>query len=335
MYSLIRPLLFSMDAEKAHRMTLALLDSLPAFCFRQAPSLPVDVLGMRFNHPVGLAAGLDKNASHLDGLAKLGFSFVEVGTVTPRPQAGMPKPRLFRLPNAEALINRMGFNNRGVDVLVNNIQKSSYRGILGINIGKNKDTPMDKAVNDYLFCLKRIYTCASYITINISSPNTPDLRLFHQEMLLTQLLTSIVDEQKRLSDQHQRFVPLVIKLSPDESDEELKIVANVAAQCGISGIIATNTTCTRVGVENLPESKEMGGLSGKPLQERSTQCIRVLKEAIGNQLIIIGAGGIQSVEAAKEKLIAGASLLQVYTGLIYKGPQLISQLVKGLKKDQK
>lgn len=198
MYSLIRPFLFMIDAEKAHRSTLTALDSMPAFLFKKPHSLPVEVLGMIFNHPIGLAAGMDKNASHLDGLAKLGFSFIEVGTVTPRPQAGMPKPRLFRLPEAEALINRMGFNNRGVDVLVSNIQKSSYRGILGINIGKNKDTPMDKAVDDYLFCMRRVYTCASYIVINISSPNTPDLRLFHQEMLLRQLLCRLVEEQKNL-----------------------------------------------------------------------------------------------------------------------------------------
>ncbi|KTD26131.1 Dihydroorotate dehydrogenase [Legionella lansingensis] len=329
MYSLFRPFLFRMDAEKAHGLTLAALHWLPKFCFKQPPRKPLSVMGLEFEHPIGLAAGLDKNGEHLDALNKLGFSFIEVGTVTPRPQLGNPKPRLFRLAQATALINRMGFNNLGVDALVANVRKAKYKGILGINIGKNKETAITCAADDYLYCLRKVYEYASYVTINISSPNTPDLRLLQQDKFFRDLLGKLCEEQQRLADTHQRFVPLVVKLSPDEPDETLKEIADVVLQMGVSGIIATNTTCSREGVNHLPQAKEQGGLSGQPLFERSTQCLRILKEIVGNDVTLIGVGGIDSPKAAQEKLYAGASLLQVYTGLIYKGPALIPALVAG------
>jgi dihydroorotate dehydrogenase len=330
MYQLIRPFLFSLDAETAHNMTLSALHYLPNACFSKPKHSTVNALGFEFPHAVGLAAGLDKNAEHLDALAKLGFSFIEVGTVTPRPQLGNAKPRLFRLPEAQAIINRMGFNNYGVDTLVANIQKSRYRGILGINIGKNKDTPLGQAVDDYLHCLSKVYAHASYVTINISSPNTPDLRQLQQGDYFKQLLNELREEQLQLSDAHQRYVPLVVKLSPDESDETLKEMADVIVSLGIDGIIATNTTCARDAVHNLPHGNEEGGLSGQPLMLQSTHCLQVLKEVVGDDVILIGVGGIDNPAAANEKLQAGASLLQVYTGLIYQGPGLIKTLVNGI-----
>ncbi|ASQ46737.1 quinone-dependent dihydroorotate dehydrogenase [Legionella clemsonensis] len=330
MYSLIRPFLFQMDAEKAHHLTLALLKWLPRFCFKQGKAHPVNALGITFPHAIGLAAGLDKNGDYIDALSKLGFSFLEIGTVTPRPQSGNPKPRLFRLPQAQALINRMGFNNQGVDALVANVKKAQYKGILGINIGKNKDTSLTNAGEDYVHCLRKIYPYASYVTINISSPNTPDLRLLQQDNFLSQLLGQLVEEQQRLADEYQRLVPLVVKLSPDESDETLKRMADILLQKKIAGIIATNTTCRRERVDHLPHGNEQGGLSGVPLAERSTSCLKLLKEIVGNEVTLIGVGGINKPEVAKHKLQAGASLLQVYTGLIYQGPQLIPQLLRSL-----
>lgn len=330
MYHLIRPFLFSLDAETAHNMTLTALHYLPDSCFSKPKHSVVNALGFEFPHAVGLAAGLDKNAEHLDALAKLGFSFIEVGTVTPRPQLGNAKPRLFRLPEAQAIINRMGFNNHGVDALIANIQKSRYQGILGINIGKNKDTPIAQAVDDYLHCLSKVYAHASYVTINISSPNTPDLRQLQQGDYFKQLLNELREEQLQLSDAHQRYVPLVVKLSPDESDETLKEMADVIVSLGIDGIIATNTTCARDAVHNLPYGNEEGGLSGQPLMLQSTHCLQVLKEVVGNDVTLIGVGGIDNPAAANEKLQAGASLLQVYTGLIYQGPGLIKTLVNGI-----
>ncbi|MDP3705566.1 MAG: quinone-dependent dihydroorotate dehydrogenase [Legionellaceae bacterium] len=323
MYSLIRPLLFSLEPELAHSLTLSALHWVPTFCFVQPKPDPIRVMGLTFPHRMGLAAGLDKNGEHLDALAKLGFSFIELGTVTPRPQAGNPKPRLFRLPKAQAIINRMGFNNKGVDALVANLERSTYQGIVGVNIGKNKDTSLNDAVDDYLFCLRRVYARASYITINISSPNTSDLRQLQQGSYFEDLMRTLRNEQLRLADQYQRYVPLVVKISPDETSDVLKNMADVVLLNQIDGIIATNTTCARDGVSTLPYGDEIGGLSGKPLLRSSTRSLSILKQVLGDDVVLIGVGGIDSPESAREKLAAGASLLQVYTGLIYQGPKII------------
>ncbi|CEG57357.1 quinone-dependent dihydroorotate dehydrogenase [Legionella fallonii] len=331
MYSIARPLLFKLDAEKAHNLALSALSYLPRFCFRHPQGAGVKAMGLDFAHPVGLAAGLDKNGEYLDGLAKIGFSFIELGTVTPKPQEGNPRPRLFRLPEAQAIINRMGFNNQGVDALVGHIKKARYQGILGINIGKNKDTPLDKAAEDYLYCLGKVYAHASYITINISSPNTPDLRQLQQGEYFANLLSQLHEEQKKLADQLQRHVPLVVKVSPDETDETLKEMTEVILHHNIEGIIATNTTCSREMVKNVPYADELGGLSGKPVTDLSNRCLRLLKQYVGNELTLIGVGGIDSCISAQEKLNAGASLVQVYSGLIYQGPSLVSNLISGLK----
>ena len=325
-YSLIRSILFRVEPEKAHHLALSALKYVPSCCFPKPVLQTVHALGLEFPHPVGLAAGFDKNGDYLDALAKLGFSFIEVGTVTPRAQVGNPKPRLFRLPEAQAIINRMGFNNRGVDALLDNIKKAHYKGILGINIGKNKDTPIHQSVDDYLYCLRKVYTTASYITINISSPNTPDLRQLQQGDHFIDLIKKLCCERKHLADKHQQYVPLLIKLSPDENDETLKTMADVIVSHGIDGIIATNTTCDRGLVHNFLHGNEIGGLSGQPLALRSTHCLRILKQVLGNDITLIASGGIDNAEIAKEKFTAGASLLQVYSGLIYKGPSLIRAL---------
>ncbi|WP_133130284.1 quinone-dependent dihydroorotate dehydrogenase [Legionella yabuuchiae] len=330
MYSLLRPLLFKLDAEKAHNLSLKALHVVPKFCFSSPAKKPVKAMGYEFPNPVGLAAGLDKNALHLDALSKLGFGFIEVGTVTPRPQLGNNKPRLFRLPEAKALINRMGFNNHGVNELINNVQNARYQGILGINIGKNKDTPLQEASEDYITCFKAVYPYASYVTINISSPNTPGLRQLQQGDFFIDLISELRDEQLQLSDQHQRYVPLVVKVSPDEEDDDLKRMAEIIVNQGIDGIIATNTTAAREKVEQFSHGKEAGGLSGKPLASRATHCLRLIKSVVGNQVCLIASGGIDNSNTAQEKLAAGANLLQVYTGLIYEGPGLVSKLVREL-----
>jgi dihydroorotate dehydrogenase len=325
-YAYLRPLLFKLNPEQAHYFALSFLHYIPQSCFKPLPAKPVQALGMEFPHPVGLAAGLDKDAMHVDALAKLHFSFIEVGTVTPKAQLGNPKPRLFRIPEARALINRMGFNNQGAEALVKQLDNIRYRGILGINIGKNKETPLDKAAEDYLYCMRLVYERASYLTINISSPNTPDLRQLQQIGYFSQLLETLHEEQQRLADQFGRHVPLLVKVSPDESDETLKQMSEVILRTGIGGVIASNTTCSRLGIS----SKEQGGLSGKPLFDLSTRCLRLLKQMLGNQVTLIGVGGIDSVESAQAKLDAGASLLQIYSGLIYQGPGLVADLVKGI-----
>ena len=331
MYSLIRPLLFKLDAELAHRLTLRLLQILPATFFKKPQAMrPVSAMGLDFPHATGLAAGLDKNGEYLDAFSKLGFAFIELGTVTPRAQAGNPRPRLFRLPAARAIINRMGFSNHGVEALVANVQKSEYQGILGINIGKNKDTPLAKAADDYLYCLEKVYAHASYVTINISSPNTPDLRQLQQSDHLGSLLQQLTTRQKQLRDRHQREVPLLVKLSPDEDNDALKQMAQVIRKAGIAGIIATNTTCTRTSVSHLPYADEAGGLSGAPLLDRATECLKLLKQELGSEVALIGVGGIDDVDSASQKLRAGASLLQIYTGLIYQGPHLIASLTESL-----
>lgn len=328
MYRFVRPFLFHLDAEKAHGAVLSMLRYFPDFCFKKPQQKPVQAMGLEFAHPIGLAAGLDKNGDYLDALAKLGFSFIELGTVTPRPQVGNPKPRLFRLPAARGIINRMGFNNAGVDVLVDNVRKAKYQGILGINIGKNKETTLEHAVEDYLYCLRKVYLHASYVTINISSPNTPDLRQLQIGDYFKDLINTLREEQLQLAELYQRYVPLVVKLSPDETDETLKKMADVMVSLGIDGIIATNTTCAREVVQQLPFGQEQGGLSGQPLGEQSTHCIRILKEIVGDEMTLIGVGGIDSPMAAHKKLDAGATLLQIYTGLIYQGPGLIKTLVE-------
>lgn len=327
MYRLIRPLLFALDPETAHTLALKALNYLPS-CAKPPVSSPITVMGLNFSHRIGLAAGLDKNAEYLDGLAKLGFAFIEVGTVTPRAQAGNAQPRLFRLPEAQAIINRMGFNNQGVDQLVRNIQQSQYSGILGINIGKNKETSLNHAVDDYLLCLKKVYRYASYIAINISSPNTPNLRQLQQEHFFKDLLQALRNAQLQLADQYLRYVPLVIKISPDEDPETIKNMANDLLACQIDGVIATNTTCRRDGIQQHPLAKEQGGLSGRPLQHLATQSLAVFKQYVGEAITLIGVGGIEDVLTARAKLTAGAQLVQIYTGLIYQGPGLVKQLAK-------
>lgn len=331
MYSMIRPLLFNLEAETAHHLILSALDYLPAWCFANSQGTSVNAMGLNFPHQVGLAAGLDKNGEHLDALAKLGFSFIELGTVTPKPQMGNPAPRLFRLPKAQAIINRMGFNNQGVDALIAHIKKARFKGILGINIGKNKDTALVNAVEDYRICLQKVYEYASYVTLNISSPNTPDLRQLQQGNYLQHLLAELHAEQRKLADHYQKHVPLVVKISPDEDKETLKEMTEIILNNGIDGIIATNTTCSRDLVRNLPYGEEQGGLSGQPVEQMATDCLRMLKQYTGDAITLIGVGGIDSADVAQKKIAAGASLVQVYTGLIYKGPALVSQIVRGCR----
>jgi dihydroorotate dehydrogenase len=333
-YSLLRPLLFRLDAERAHDVTLALLDAgarigLPPA--PRAPATPVRVMGLEFPNPVGLAAGLDKNAAHVDALARLGFGFLEVGTVTPRPQPGNPRPRMFRIPQARAVINRLGFNNLGVDRLVRNLRESSYRGVLGINIGKNLDTPIERAALDYLACMRKAYPLASYLTVNISSPNTKNLRQLQQADQLGRLLGDLKTEQRRLADQHGRYVPLALKIAPDLSEDEVHTVADRLAAHEIDAVIATNTTLSREGVEGLPHWQETGGLSGAPLTARATQVVRLLGRRLEGRIPIIGAGGIMSAADAAARLAAGASLVQLYTGLVYAGPGLIYACVNGTR----
>lgn len=337
MYSLIRPLLFRFSAERAHHLSLNALSwchrlgLLPLLAKRPADS-PVEVMGLRFPNPVGLAAGLDKNARHIDALAALGFGFIEVGTVTPRPQPGNPQPRLFRLPAAQAIINRMGFNNDGVDALVEAVSRSRYRGVLGINIGKNKDTPAEQAVDDYLHCLRKVYPLASYVTVNLSSPNTPGLRDLQFGEPLKQLLAALKSAQTELANAHGRYVPLAVKIAPDMVADDVRGVAKAFVDAGIDAVIATNTTISRDAVKDLPYGDEVGGLSGAPVRSASTEVIRVLADALAGALPIIGVGGIDGAEAAEEKVVAGADLLQVYTGFIYRGPALLADAVDGARR---
>lgn len=326
MYSLIRPLLFLLSPEAAHQRVLSWLRYVPDGFFAKPKAAAVKVMGLTFPHRVGLAAGFDKSGEYLDALAKLGFAFIEVGTVTPHPQAGHPKPRLFRLPQAEALINRMGFNNPGVEALVEHVKRAKYAGVLGINIGKNHATPLDNALEDYVLCLQKVYPYASYVAVNISSPNTAGLRQLQQGSYLDRLMSGLRDEQLHLADAHQRYVPLVIKISSDETEENLKRLASVVVRLGIEGIIISNTTLSRHGVEHLPFGTEIGGLSGRPLADRSTHGLKIIKEEVGEDVTLIGVGGIGDETSAKDKMQAGASLVQVYTGLIYQGPALIKRI---------
>ena len=339
MYALIRPCLFSMDPENAHQFTLSSMRMAAAVGMTAlAPAVqpsPRKVMGLTFPNPVGLAAGLDKNGSCIDGLASLGFGFLELGTVTPKPQPGNPKPRMFRLPKAQGLINRMGFNNDGVDVLVKNVKASRFyqekKGILGLNIGKNAVTPLEKAVDDYLICLEKVYPVADYIAINISSPNTKNLRQLQGESELDNLLTQLKAAQSRLSQQYSRYVPLTLKIAPDIDDSQIKHIADALLRHEIDGVIATNTTITRDTVINLEHGQETGGLSGAPVRDLSTHVIRQLKTELGNTIPIIGVGGILTGEDAKDKIEAGASLVQILTGMIYSGPGLVRECVQALR----
>jgi dihydroorotate dehydrogenase len=331
LYSLIRPLLFQLEPEHAHALALKFLSYFPLWGRGVVNTPPISAMGLEFPHCLGLAAGLDVDADYLDALASLGVAFIEVGTVTPKPQIGNPRPRIFRLPKAQALINRMGLNNKGVDALAMQLTKTQYKGVLGISIGKNKETDLNLAAEDYLYCLRAVYKQASYVTINISSPNTPNLRLLQQDNYLPDLLGKLGNLQQELAQLHQKAVPLVVKVSPDESDETLKRMAETIVNCGVSGVIATNTTRSREAVAHLPNAKEEGGLSGKPLEATATRCLATLKAELGDAVTLIGLGGIDSPESAKAKLDAGAQLLQLYTGLIYQGPGLISRIVQGLQ----
>ncbi|MGJ0514666.1 MAG: quinone-dependent dihydroorotate dehydrogenase [Methylomicrobium sp.] len=335
LYSLLRPLLFKLDPETAHYATLKLLDMASAsgisrMLYPEIKATPVEVMGLNFKNPVGLAAGLDKNGDHIDALAALGFGFIEIGTVTPRPQPGNPKPRLFRLPEHQAIINRMGFNNLGVDHLIEQVRQASYKGILGINIGKNFDTPIEQAVEDYLTGFRKVYAAASYVTINISSPNTNNLRLLQQTDELKALLSALKEEQFKLAEKHLRYVPVVVKIAPDLSEEEIAQIARLLAGFAIDGVIAANTTLDRTAITGHPLASEAGGLSGAPVRNKSTAVVRSLAAELNGRCPIIAAGGILSAGDAQEKIAAGASLVQIYSGLIYQGPQLIAECVKGL-----
>ncbi|WP_057831212.1 quinone-dependent dihydroorotate dehydrogenase [Colwellia sp. TT2012] len=334
-YPAIRKVLFQFDAETIHELTIKGLKStgkspLNVFYKQQVADKPVTVMGIKFPNPLGLAAGLDKNGECINAFAAMGFGFIEVGTVTPRPQPGNDKPRIFRLPQANAIINRMGFNNKGVDYLVSQVQAANFKGVLGINIGKNKDTPEENAKDDYLHCMRKVYDLATYITVNISSPNTPGLRSLQYGDALNDLLIVLKAEQKILADKYGKYIPLTVKIAPDLTEDEVKSIAKSLIDNGIDGVIATNTTLARDGVEGLEFGGEQGGLSGQPVKDKSTQVIKILSEALDNKLPIIGVGGIASSDDANEKLAAGASLVQVYTGFIYQGPPLVKEIINGL-----
>ncbi|EGT4383380.1 quinone-dependent dihydroorotate dehydrogenase [Cronobacter malonaticus] len=334
-YPFVRKALFQLDPERAHELTFQQMrritgTPLEALLRQKVPSKPVTCMGLTFKNPLGLAAGLDKNGECIDALGAMGFGSVEIGTVTPRPQPGNDKPRLFRLVEAEGLINRMGFNNLGVDNLVENVKKAHFDGVLGINIGKNKDTPVEQGKDDYLICMEKVFPYAGYIAINISSPNTPGLRSLQYGDALDDLLAAIKNQQQLLSQKHHKYVPVAVKIAPDLSLEELIQVADSLVRHNIDGVIATNTTLDRSLVQGMKYCDETGGLSGRPLQLKSTEIIRLLSRELQGRLPIIGVGGIDSVIAAREKMAAGASLIQIYSGFIFKGPPLVKEIVTHL-----
>ncbi|SFC13370.1 dihydroorotate oxidase A [Marinospirillum celere] len=335
MYSLARKLLFSFSGEAAHQLALESLDAAHRLRltrpFTGTPiHSPVKIMGLEFPNAVGLAAGLDKNADHINSLGSLGFGFIEVGTVTPRPQPGNPKPRLFRIPEQEAIINRMGFNNKGLEHLLKQVRKRHFPGLLGINLGKNLNTSVEQAVDDYLLGLEGVYQEADYVTVNISSPNTPGLRSLQYGEALKDLLKPLKEAQQRLADQHQRYVPLVVKVAPDMNDEELLSLASTLRELKLDGVIATNTTLDKTAVEGLKYGNEEGGLSGRPLTEKACIITRKLTEALEGELPIIGVGGIFSAEDAVERIKAGADLIQLYSGFIYRGPSLIHECAEAI-----
>lgn len=329
LYSLARPLLFSLAPERAHELTLSLLKSAHKMgaIRNQVAAKPVTCMGIQFPNPVGLAAGLDKNGAYIDALAALGFGFIEIGTITPKPQEGNPKPRLFRVPQAKAIINRMGFNNAGVDQLVENVKAAKFKGVLGINIGKNAATPVEDAVSDYLICLEKVYNYASYITVNISSPNTKNLRSLQSGHALTELLETLKKRQLELAEEQQHYVPLVLKVAPDLEQTDIEFIASQLLQFKLDGLIVTNTTLSREGVEGLPFADEAGGLSGAPVFEKSTACLAAFAKILKDEIALIGVGGILAGEHAVAKQNAGASLVQIYSGMIYTGPDLIADCV--------
>ena len=340
LYALARPLLFSLDPETAHNLTLLWLKraatlGLTGLIAKPQPD-PRSVMGITFPNPVGLAAGLDKDGTYIDALAALGFGSIEIGTVTPRAQPGNPKPRMFRLPKANAIINRMGFNNGGVEAFISNVQGSKFyqdkKGVLGLNIGKNADTPIERAAEDYLHCLQKVYPYASYVTVNISSPNTKNLRQLQGASELDALLSQLKDAQNRLADLHKRYVPITLKIAPDIDSEQIKIIAAALLRHRIDGVIATNTTITRDAVKGMPHGEEAGGLSGAPVFALSNTVIRALKAELGDALPIIGVGGIFSGADAQAKMNAGAALVQLYSGLIYRGPTLVRECAASLHK---
>ncbi|EKG3908109.1 quinone-dependent dihydroorotate dehydrogenase [Escherichia coli] len=331
-YPFVRKALFQLDPERAHEFTFQQLRRITGTPFealvrQKVPAKPVNCMGLTFKNPLGLAAGLDKDGECIDALGAMGFGSIEIGTVTPRPQPGNDKPRLFRLVDAEGLINRMGFNNLGVDNLVENVKKAHYDGVLGINIGKNKDTPVEQGKDDYLICMEKTYAYAGYIAINISSPNTPGLRTLQYGEALDDLLTAIKNKQNDLQVMRHKYVPIAVKIAPDLSEEELIQVADSLVRHNIDGVIATNTTLDRSLVQGMKNCDQTGGLSGRPLQLKSTEIIRRLSQELNGRLPIIGVGGIDSVIAAREKIAAGASLVQIYSGFIFKGPPLIKEIV--------
>ncbi|MCA3892888.1 quinone-dependent dihydroorotate dehydrogenase [Vibrio vulnificus] len=335
LYRLARAGFFQLDAEKAHDLAIQNFKRftgtpIDLFYRQQLPNRPVECMGLTFRNPVGLAAGLDKNGECIEAFDAMGFGFVEVGTVTPRAQSGNDKPRLFRLVGAEGIINRMGFNNLGVDNLIENVKKAKYSCVLGINIGKNKDTPIEKGAEDYLICMEKVYEYAGYIAVNISSPNTPGLRTLQYGEALDELLVELKRKQAELEEKHEKYVPLALKIAPDLTDDEISQICQSLINNKIDGVIATNTTLDRTMVEGMKHAQEAGGLSGRPLQSRSTEVVRLLRKELQGNIPIIGVGGVDSYVAAKEKMLAGADLVQVYSGFIYHGPGLVRDIVKNL-----
>ena len=343
LYSLARPVLFSLDAEVAHDLTLAALQrvhdlGIAHWVTKRVGSLAVRAMGLNFPNPVGLAAGLDKTATHIDALGTFGFGFIEAGTVTPRPQPGNMKPRMFRLTRAQALINRMGFNNEGAEQFVDNVRRQrAFRdsgGIVGLNIGKNADTPIERALQDYRSCLRRVYDDADYVAVNVSSPNTKELRSLQSARQLAALLTGLTDERKSLEDRHGKRVPIAVKISPDLVDDSIPQIADQLVEYQMDAVIATNTTTARSGVSGCKHSDEAGGLSGKPLAQRATEVVHLFARHLQGALPIIGVGGIISGADAVEKIQAGASLIQIYTGFIYAGPPLIAECIEAIRKNE-
>ena len=338
LYPLIRKFFFALDAETAHGIGMNGVDLLNASglagCLaKPVTACPVEVMGLKFPNPVGLAAGLDKNGDHIDGLSRLGFGFIEIGTITPKPQDGNPKPRLFRIPEAQGIINRMGFNNAGVDKLLENVRAAQFPkkgGILGINIGKNATTPIEHAADDYLICLNKVYNDASYIAVNISSPNTKNLRELQKDEALDDLLAQLKSRQEQLAEKHGRYVPMALKIAPDLDDEQIQGIADAVRRHRMDGVIATNTTLSRTEIAGLPNAEESGGLSGAPVFRRSTDVLKKLSTALAGELPIIGVGGIMGGEDAAEKIRAGASLVQFYSGFIYRGPDLVNEVAETL-----
>ncbi|MBQ9275605.1 MAG: quinone-dependent dihydroorotate dehydrogenase [Succinivibrio sp.] len=336
LYPLLRPLLFAQDAEQAHEEVLKLAARASRYpkmlelLAQKAPPRPCEVMGLKFQNPLGLAAGLDKNAEAVDYFGALGFGFIEVGTVTPRPQEGNPRPRLFRLPQAQALINRMGFNNKGVEYVAARLKERSYRGVLGVSIGKNEDTKLEEAASDYLSCMDAVYPYADYIAVNISCPNTPELTQLQEERRSLQLLKTLKERQGTLAARYEKYVPLVVKIAPDLTEEQLNALLDNCLEVKIDGLNCTNTTQSRELVHGLTHAAERGGLSGQPLRSLSNRILKTAAERCAGRLALIGCGGVDSATAAREKLHSGAQLIQLYTALIYQGPQLVLDILKSL-----